>query len=58
MHSIVEREVFVPMAVTFKSIAHEHFQSVALNVKDDWEWDVYITEKMDVVGIRNVVDDE
>ncbi|MGB1075981.1 MAG: hypothetical protein ACPGYK_07300 [Flavobacteriales bacterium] len=46
------------MTVAFESTAHEELPSHLLDVKDDRKWNVYISEKVNVVGVSNVVGDE
>jgi hypothetical protein len=46
------------LAVAFKGTAHEHIQPVLLRVQNDGKRDVGVAPQMDLVCVRNVVDDE
>ena len=46
------------LTMTFESTAHEHIQPVFLRKQDDGKRDVCVAPQMDVMRIRDVVDDE
>ena len=46
------------LAMTFKGTAHEHVQPVLLRVQNDGKWNVCVAPQMNVMRIRDVVDDE
>ena len=46
------------VAVPFKRTAHEHVQAMLFRVDNDGQRNVNVSPQVDVVGVRNVVDDE
>ena len=46
------------MTVALKCTAHEDLHTLALDVKYDRQWNVDITEEVDIMSVCNVVDDE
>ena len=61
MHGVgdaIQFTCLVAVTVSFECVAHEELHSLALDVKNDRQWNMDITEEVDIMRVCNVVDDE
>ena len=61
MHGVgdaIQFTCLVAVTVAFECAAHEDLHSLALDVKNDRQWNMDITEEVDIMRVCNVVDDE
>ena len=61
MHGVgdaIQFTCLVAVTVSFECTAHEELHSLALDVKNDRQWNMDITEEVDIMRVCNVVDDE